>query len=91
VSSLWPVIKEAAGFLGAVFVAVPWLRDFNRRSKLTSWLGIRATGSIKAITDDLAAEHEGWLARAKPSDLAWTLSGLGLIAASFAIGVWLEW
>lgn len=83
----WPVVKEAAGFVGAVFTAVPWLRDFFARIGLARIKKVEAKDTLGDIAADLAAMDERWLAKAKGFDLAMILLGLGLIAFSFAIGM----
>ena len=85
----WPVIKEVAGFLGALCAAVPWLRDFWRRTGLGRIKAVRAAGSLKKVQNEIVAKDESWLARAKTADLVWTMTGLALIALSFLIGVFL--
>ena len=82
----WPIVKEVAGFLGALCAAIPWLRDFWRRMGLSRIKGVRATGRLKDLQKDIVAADESWLARAKTADLVWTLVGLALIAFSFLIG-----
>jgi hypothetical protein len=73
----WPLIKEITGFLGALCAAVPWLRDFSRRTKLASWIGIRATGSLEATRKEVADQNEGWLERA-----GFSLNRLGIPTAA---------
>lgn len=83
-----PIVKEAAGFFGTVGVAVPWLRDFVARSRRDLTQAIPARGSLEDLLRDLREKDERWLGRAKASDLAWTIAGLSLIAASFLIGIY---
>lgn len=82
----WPVLKEVAGFAGALLMAYPWLRDFSVRIGLHKIKKVQAKGSLADIANDLVAMDERWLAKAKGRDLAATLLGLGLIALSFGIG-----
>ncbi|MGZ8285079.1 MAG: hypothetical protein ACXWUO_02075 [Allosphingosinicella sp.] len=80
-------MKEIAGFLGAVLIAVPWLKDFGRRIGLGKKKQVKAVGSLKTALQEVIARDEHWLGRAKIADLIFTLSGLSLIAASFLIGL----
>jgi hypothetical protein len=88
-SAFWPIIKEAAGFAGAVLVAIPWMLDFRGRKRKGRVAAVKATGSLRGVRDELIAEDETWLSKAKPADLYCTLGGLALIALSFLIGLFL--
>lgn len=85
----WPVLKEVAGFAGALFMAYPWLRDFAARIGLHKIKKAKAKASLAELAQELVAMDERWLAKAKALDLAATLVGLGLIALSFGIGYYL--
>ncbi|MFL6846568.1 MAG: hypothetical protein ACJ8ER_17010 [Allosphingosinicella sp.] len=69
-----------------MLAAVPWLRDFKRRRTRGRTTEVQAKGSLRPLLRRLIERDENWLAAAKLGDLWFTLSGLLLIAISFAIG-----
>lgn len=83
----WDIAKEALGFLGAVLMAFPWLRDFLLRLK-RDWLNQLPIGG--SFTDARRHFVEVFSRRndqPKPADLLTTLLGIALLAASFLIGL----
>lgn len=83
----WPLIKEITGFSGTVLVLIPWFLDFRGRWQSDQIRAVRAKGSLADLVRELVAFREARLTRARFSDFAVTMSGLILIALSFAIGV----
>ena len=86
---MWAIAKEFFGFLGAVLLVLPWLRDFRRRLNLDRIRGIKAKGSIAALLDAIKQNDENWLASPKPLHLGLTILGLLFLGASFLIGLFL--
>ena len=85
--AFWPIAKELTGFVGALLMAIPWMRDFDRRRKKAKVQQVKAEASLEKVQAELVAEDETWLSRAKDSDLYLTLGGLLLVATSFLIGL----
>lgn len=81
------IIKESVGFVGAVALALPWLRDFAGRRKTAVIDQSRFAGSLKALASEIVYAQETWLAKPKPFDLLATVLGLALLATAFAIGL----
>ena len=87
-ASPWEVVKDSLGFLGAVIMAVPWLRDYFARRR-RDWLrGVPVFGSLAAAIDRRAERLKEKLGRAKDEDFVYMTIGLVLLALSFAISLW---
>jgi hypothetical protein len=80
----WSIAKDAAGFVGAVCLFVPWARDYWMRARLEKVKGIPTQLDLKRR---LQQRRETWLAKPKRLDLLISLGGMGLIAISFGLSL----
>lgn len=80
-------IKDLLGLLSAVFIAVPWLREFRLKHDREEMPGRRAAGAMARLVRRIEGRLQRRIESAKPLDLFCTLFGLFLLGLSFLIGL----
>ena len=80
-------IKDLLGLLSAVFIAVPWLREFRLKLDRNDMPGHRAAGAMARLVTRVEGRLQRRIESAKPLDLICTLFGLFLLGLSFLIGL----
>jgi hypothetical protein len=83
------VFKDLLGLLGAVMMAVPFFRDFLRRRQRDDVRKLRPVFTpFAGALNKAEVEQTSEMERASRSDLLWMLTGLALLIASFAVGLY---
>jgi len=83
----WDIAKEALGFIGAVLMVFPWLRDFALRLK-RDWLDrLPVGGSMVDAVNHFSAMFSRQIDSPKTADLFVTILGIICLAISFLIGL----
>jgi len=85
------VIKDLLGLLGALVMAVPFFKDFVRRLSRDEVRDLRRVFSpfAKAL-NKAEVEHTAAMEKASAWDLGLMILGVVLVAASFAVSLYIS-
>ncbi len=78
--------KDFCGAIGAIFVSVPWLKDFQLRKRRAAIKDIDALGKLAVLKTEIEERLKEKIESPKMADFVWTIVGLLLIFLSFVVG-----
>jgi hypothetical protein len=82
----WDIAKEALGFIGAVLMVLPWLRDFLLRLKRDWYDTLPVGGTFIGAAQHFRSLVSRQIDSPKHADLILTILGIICLAISFLIG-----